>query len=100
MTSAPICVAPDMTPTTNSHLCGATVRLSGESVPIRTIWQRSLYGAGAAARGKAGNALILTGPFSVGILLRCPACEGGGQKHSMCFTSAGMSSCDQIKMCR
>lgn len=54
-------MAPEMTPTTSSQpsLCTTTIRLRRESVPIRTIWQRSLYGAGDTARGKVGNTLIL-----------------------------------------
>lgn len=61
--------------------------------------QREEMLATRSSSGPLRRQLGHTGPFSVGILLRGPACEGGGRKHSMCFTSSGMSSFDQIKTC-
>lgn len=75
---------PEVTLTRNPQpLCGTTTGVSGEreSVPIRTIWQRSLYGAGEAAQGKVGNALILwsteasAGPHGPETSLHGPAVE-------------------------
>lgn len=66
-------------------------------MPIRTIWQRSLYGAGEeslATHSSSGPLRRQLGLYQREFCYTDLPGERGGQKHSTCFSSTVMSSFD------